>query len=156
MATTRVVSEFGSDLQDTGLSQEVSFWLHNSGAIDVKIDGLSLKKNGILICWGCLSLLDSMKLLTSRFQDAVVIIFHHGFLGSNSASGVLEICNSENLWQWSWLEIRLNTFCWSNVPHKQFIIKISHCLYCQNCLHSNRSLGLLYEVRFVWDCSLFL
>ena len=64
----------------------------------MKIDGLSLKKNGILICWGCLSLLDSMKLLTSRCQDAVVIIFHHGFLlGSNSASGVLEICNSENL-----------------------------------------------------------
>ena len=39
--------------------------------------------------------------------------------GSNSAHGVSEICDSENLWQWSRLKIRLNVFCWSNILQKQ-------------------------------------
>ena len=30
----------------------------------------------------------------------------------------------ECLSQWSWLEIKLNTFCWSTIPQKQFIIII--------------------------------
>ena len=30
--------------------------------------------------------------------------------GSNLASGVSEIRDGEDLWQWSWLEIRLNAF----------------------------------------------
>ena len=30
--------------------------------------------------------------------------------GSNPARGVSEIRNGENLWQWSWMEIRLNAF----------------------------------------------
>ena len=42
--------------------------------------------------------------------------------GSNPASGMLEICNVEDLWQWSQLEIRLNAFLWSTIPLKQFII----------------------------------
>ena len=36
--------------------------------------------------------------------------------GSNPASGVSEICDDENLWQWSRLEIRLHAFRRSNIP----------------------------------------
>ena len=41
--------------------------------------------------------------------------------GSNRARGVLEICDGEDLWQWSRLEIKLNTFRRSIIPEKQFI-----------------------------------
>ena len=44
--------------------------------------------------------------------------------GSNPACGVLEMRDDEDLWQWSRLEIRLNTFRWSTIPQKQFIIII--------------------------------
>ena len=44
--------------------------------------------------------------------------------GSNLAHGMSEICGDVDLGQWSWLEIRLNTFCWSTIPQKQFIIII--------------------------------
>ena len=44
--------------------------------------------------------------------------------GSNPARGVLEICDGEDLWQWSRLEIRLNAFRRSTKPQKQFIIII--------------------------------
>ena len=40
---------------------------------------------------------------------------------SNPTSGVSEICD-KNLWQWSWLEIRLNAFRRSTIPQKQYII----------------------------------
>ena len=42
--------------------------------------------------------------------------------GSNPACGVSEIGDGEDLWQWSWLEIRLNAFRCSTIPQKQFII----------------------------------
>ena len=42
--------------------------------------------------------------------------------GSNPAASVLGICDGENLWQWSPLEIRLNAFHKLNIPQKQFII----------------------------------
>ena len=44
--------------------------------------------------------------------------------GSNPACGISEIRDGEDLWQWSRLEIRLNTFRWSTMPPKQFIIII--------------------------------
>ena len=44
--------------------------------------------------------------------------------GSNPARGVLEIRDGEDLWQWSRLEIRINAFCRSTIPRKQFIIII--------------------------------
>ena len=44
--------------------------------------------------------------------------------GSNPARGVSEIRDGEDLWQWSWLEIRLNAFHLSTIPQKQFIIII--------------------------------
>ena len=44
--------------------------------------------------------------------------------GSNPARGVSEIRDGEDLWQWSRLEIRLNTFRRSTIPQKQFIIII--------------------------------
>ena len=44
--------------------------------------------------------------------------------GSNPALSVSEIRDGEDLWRWSWLEIRLNTFRQSTIPQKQFIIFI--------------------------------
>ena len=41
--------------------------------------------------------------------------------GSNPARGVLEICDGENLWQWSRLELKLKSFRRSTIPQKQFI-----------------------------------
>ena len=41
---------------------------------------------------------------------------------SNPTRGVSEICDDKNLWQWSWLEIRLNAFRRSTIPQKQYII----------------------------------
>ena len=46
------------------------------------------------------------------------------YAGSNPACSVSEIHYGENLRQWSWLGIRLNTFFWSTIPQKQFIIII--------------------------------
>ena len=43
---------------------------------------------------------------------------------SNPTGGVSEIREGEDLWQWSQLEIRLNTFLRSTIPQKQFIIII--------------------------------
>ena len=42
--------------------------------------------------------------------------------GSNPARGVSEISDGEDLWQWSRLEIMLNSFRRSTIPQKQFII----------------------------------
>ena len=61
-----LASELESDLQDTvdcgrkwlvdfsaGKTQLVSFdWSNNTGAIDVKMNGLFLRKNNLLRCWG--------------------------------------------------------------------------------------------------------
>ena len=44
--------------------------------------------------------------------------------GTNPAWGVSEICDGENLWQWSRLEIRLNEFYGPTIPQKLFIIII--------------------------------
>ena len=43
---------------------------------------------------------------------------------SNPGHDLLEICDGENLWQWSWLEIRLNAFIRSTIPQKEFTIII--------------------------------
>ena len=43
---------------------------------------------------------------------------------SNPARGVSEIRNGENLWQWSRLEIRVDTFRRSTIPQRQFTIII--------------------------------
>ena len=45
--------------------------------------------------------------------------------GSNPARSKPEIGNGEDLWQWSWLEIKPNTFRRSTIPQKQFIIIFS-------------------------------
>ena len=46
---------------------------------------------------------------------------------SNPARCVSEIREGENHRQWSWPEIRLNTFRWSAILQKQFIIIIKWC-----------------------------
>ena len=43
--------------------------------------------------------------------------------GSNPARGVSDICDGEDLWQWSRIEIRLNAFRRSTTLQKQFIKK---------------------------------
>ena len=43
---------------------------------------------------------------------------------SNSTRGVSEICDGEDLCQWSQLEIRLHAFRRSTIPQKQFIINL--------------------------------
>ena len=53
---------------------------------------------------------------------------------SNPACGVSEICNAENFWQWSWLEIRLDAFRRSTIPQKQFTIHLHHHHHHQFCL----------------------
>ena len=45
--------------------------------------------------------------------------------GSNLAHSMSKICNGEDLWQWSQLEIRLNVFHWSTISKKKFIITIT-------------------------------
>ena len=45
---------------------------------------------------------------------------------------MLDICDGEDFWEWSWLEIRLNALCWSTIPQKQFII-ISSSLLPYSC-----------------------
>ena len=59
--------------------------------------------------------------------------------GSNPACGVLEMRDDEDLWQWSRLEIRLNTFRWSTIPQKQFIIIIIIITSSSNfwCCHAS-------------------
>ena len=48
--------------------------------------------------------------------------------GSSPARGVLEISDSEDLWIWSQLEIRLNAIRRSTIPQKQFIIIIANII----------------------------
>ena len=62
--------------------------------------------------------------------------------GSNPARCMSEIRNGEELWQWSRLEIRLNAFCWSTIPQKQFIIIYLSSSQSTKC----NSLG-----KFLWS-----
>ena len=50
---------------------------------------------------------------------------------SNPACGVPEIRDVEDLWQWSRLEIRLNAFCRSTIPKKQFVIPPVQMFSCK-------------------------
>ena len=48
------------------------------------------------------------------------------FCGSSSlACNDLKICYGEGIWQWSLMELRLNTFCRSTISQKQSIIIIN-------------------------------
>ena len=62
-----------------------------------------------------------LALLHSFIQQSLNLGF---CTGSNPACGMSEIQDGEDLWQWSQLEIRLNAFCQSTIPQKQFIIII--------------------------------
>ena len=57
--------------------------------------------------------------------------------GSSPARGVSGICDGEDLWQWSQLEIKINAFRWSAIPQKHFIIIIIIIRHlfapCQTC-----------------------
>ena len=58
--------------------------------------------------------------ITFQFSWYISYSFHH-FLGRGVR---LVIRDGEDLWQWSWLEIRLNVFRRSTIPQKQFITVI--------------------------------
>ena len=49
--------------------------------------------------------------------------------GSKPACGVLEICDGNDLLQWSRLEIRLNVFRLSAIPKKQFLASLPPFFY---------------------------
>ena len=75
--------------------------------------------------------------------------------GSNPARGMSEICDGEDLWQWSRLEIRLSAFCGSSILQKQFII-----IWLRPCIHDFFSMvilaGLCYlTIRIMGSCSRF-
>ena len=90
--------------------------------------------------------------------------------GSNPARGVSEICDGENLWQWSQLEIRLNAFRRSTIPQKQIIIIIiiigstDHweqwrllCLTNKICFHELfQFLWLYQQLSHIWNAILLL
>ena len=59
--------------------------------------------------------------------------------GSNPACGVLEIRNGENLWQWPWLEIKINAFKNNSSPWNRVF-----CL-CNNSSDNH------YLQRLFWD-----
>ena len=73
-------------------------------------------------------------LLKKRFLRGVVVITTAKLhstkpeltfcVGLDTARGVSEIRDGEDLWQWSRLEIRLNAFRRSTIPQKQFVIII--------------------------------
>ena len=71
--------------------------------------------------------------------------------GSNPACGVSEIRNGKNLWQWSQLEMRLNTFRRSTIPPKQFIMQLnySHLKILKLKIHS-LFLVTLFCVHITW------
>ena len=59
--------------------------------------------------------------------------------GSNPGCNVLDIHNGEDLWLWSWLEIRLNAFRWSTMLQKQFIIIMFNKTFVWRCLFQKYS-----------------
>ena len=48
--------------------------------------------------------------------------------GINPTRSIFEICNNENLWQWSWLDLRLNAFSWLTTPSNNFISSNSNLM----------------------------
>ena len=66
----------------------------------------------------------------------------------------MEICDGEDIWQWPWLEIRLNAFRWSTIPQKELIIEvlISKVLIDSNISHDefvliNNELKEFYDMK---------
>ena len=97
---------------------------------------------------------------TSKFWDSVVVITtgqlhwtnpERRFCGSsNSASGVSEIHDGEDLWQWSLLEIRLNAFRRSTITQKQFIINSSPSPSVVSKTNNSPRVSLYYWLSFLY------
>ena len=58
-----------------------------------------------------------------------------------------------NLWQWSRLKIRLNTFRWSTISQPQFIIVTNACMLLKHCRSSLRSTKSLVKVAKIMSSS---
>ena len=71
------------------------------------------------ICWGMWRR-DVVVITTAQLHSTKAEL--RFCAGSNLVPGVSEIRDGENLWQRSWLEIRLNAFHWLTTLPKQFII----------------------------------
>ena len=65
--------------------------------------------------------------------------------GSNPARGLSEIRDGED--QWSRLEIRLNAFCRSTIPQKQFFIIIVIIITKVQLANSQKHLGLILDSK---------
>ena len=61
----------------------------------------------------------------SLLHNFIQLSLNSGSAQAQTLLGVSEIRDGEDLWQWSRLEIRLNTFRRSTIPQKQFIIIIT-------------------------------
>ena len=70
--------------------------------------------------------------------------------GSNPAHVMLEIHDGEDLWQWSWLEIRLHVFPWLTIPRKQFIIHHHHHHLEMYALKVLNKSGLSLQPLYTW------
>ena len=83
---------------------------------------------------------------------------------TSSYRGVSEIRNCKDLWQWSWLEIKLNAFHRLTILQKQFIIISSNKILLENlfrnilivCLRWNLASALIRLCWIRWWCSLFM
>ena len=69
-----------------------------------------------MILWRCYAVIITTAHVHSTIPELRVCA------GSNTACGLREICYGEDIRQWYHLEIRLNDFCRSTIPQKQFII----------------------------------
>ena len=83
--------------------------------------------------------------------------------GSSPVRGMSEIRDGEDLWQWSQLEISLNTFRQSTIAQEQFIIinikkvtqiKWHHQLECNCCIKTKCPLnGDCRKENVIYECT---
>ena len=57
----------------------------------------------------------------SLLHNFIQLSLNSGSAQVQTLLSVSEIRDGEDLWQWSWLEIRLNAFHQSTIPQKQYI-----------------------------------
>ena len=82
---------------------------------------------------------------TTSFNKAWILLQHR------LKTSVSDICNYVNLWQWSWMEIRLNIFCQSTILQKQLIPKYFQFGIASNPLNHGYQHGLVSMVYDFFD-----
>ena len=82
---------------------------------------------------------------TTSFNKAWILLQHR------LKTSVSDICNYVNLWQWSWMEIRLNIFCQSTILQKQLIPKYFQFGIASNPLNHGYQHGFVSMVYDFFD-----